>query len=174
MMTAGYSPLTLLHDRERACLRQRAAYVGWVLLIFLLLQFPLAFLDWLIVQLLPGGGSASLASWLLRSYGAAVPVVYSAARYIVLLGVPLLIGLHFCRRVGAAPIASRKVPAPHAVALLMAGLGACVFANFFASFIADRLAGFGIHQPALPSSQDGTLPLLLLSLLSTAVLPAIM
>ena len=167
------TPLTLFHDQERARLQQRANYTGWVLLLFLLLQFPLAFFEMLLAQLLSDGKEISLSAWL-APYGPAAVILYGIAQYLILLGVPLLVGLYFCRKIGAKPIAKQKVPATNAIPLLMAGLGACVFANFVANLVAEWASTFGLEQPAMPSSQNGTLPILLLSLLSTAVLPAIM
>ena len=173
MMTTGYLPTALFHEREQAFLRRRARFAGLILLIFLGVQFPIATVDSLLAQMLSRGQTYSLSDYL-KSFGPAAVILYDMLQYVVLLGVPLAIGLIFCRRTGAKPISRQPVPAPHAVALLAAGLAACVFANFVASIVSEWASFIGIEPISMPSSQNGTLPILLLSLLSTAVLPAIL
>lgn len=156
------------HDRERAFLRRRANRAGWVLLIFLGVQVLLAEAVFLAAYRLP-----DVLFFFLPSTPAA-DILLTMVEYLLSLGAALAVGLIFCRRVGAVTIVSRKVPAAQAVALLAAGLGTCVFANFIASYFSGWLAEFGVEQPLPPSLQDGSLPVLLLSLLSSAVLPAIL
>ena len=173
MMTTGYASSTLFHDRERARLKRRARFAGWTLLIFLGVQFPLSAVTMIIAQLLSHGREFYLSDWL-TSYGPAASILYEIVLYLVLVGVPLAIGLCFRRRAGVTPIVNQKIPATHAVALLSMGLGACVFANFATSLIAEWASSFGLEPTSVPSTQNGTLPVLLLSLLSMAVLPAIL
>ena len=173
MMQAGYAPTRLFHDRERAALRHRAVLVGWLLLIFVGAQFPVVTVDVIAAELLSHGQAGTLSEWF-GSYSPVAAALYESVEYIVLVGLPLVIGLTFCRRCGAVPVTNRKVPATHAVALLSAGLAACVFANFAASLFAEFFSFIGVEPVSPPSSQNGTLPVLLLTLFSTAVLPAIM
>lgn len=173
MITTGYAPTALFHDRERAYLRRRARFAGLVLLIFLGMQTPLSSLDVIAALTLSQGEASSLSEWL-SAFSPAAAILYGMVQYAVLLGVPLAIGLVFCRKCGAKPVVKQPVPATHAVALLAAGLAACVFANFVSALIAEWLSHIGVEQPPIASQQNGTLPVLLLTLLSTAVLPAIL
>jgi len=176
MMQTGYAPQTplrLLHDQERAALRRRALFAGWVVLIFFGTEIPLATVDSFFTLFLTNGHDASLSEWI-GTFSPLGSALYDAVQYAILLAVPILVGFAFCRKCGARPVVTHKIPAAHAIALLAVGLAACVSANFFSGLITEWLSFLGFDPISIPSTQDGSPAILLVTLVSTAVLPAIL
>ena len=169
MNTTACVPEEELRHQELARLKRRSNYAGGVAWLIMASQSPILLVEVIGALILSGGVSTSLTLWL-DQYGTAVTAIWGMIQYIVMLGVPLGVGLYFCRKTDTTIIVNQKIPATHAIALLSVGLSMCVVGNFVASWFSDWV---GAEPISLPLSDDRTPLVLLLSLVSTAVLPAI-
>lgn len=172
MFLVDRSPMEYARQQETARIKHLSSRAGLVLWLFVLCQIPLVLIDILLGITLSNGREFSLTLWL-ESQNVPASIGWSMIEYLVILGIPLLIGLILCRKERIVPVTAERVPASRAVAFLLAGLGVCVFANFIASWSVEFWAVFGVQDPAVETAHDGSAVSLLLSLLSTAVLPAL-
>lgn len=166
------SPAEYARQLETARIKHLSSRAGLVLWLFVLCQFPLVLIDVLLGITLSNGREFSLTFWL-QSQNVPASIGWSMIEYVVILGIPLLVGLILCRKERIVPVTAERVPASRAVGFLLAGLGVCVFANFIASWLVEFWAGLGVQDPVVETPHDGSAAALLLTLLSTAVLPAL-
>ncbi|MBR3289424.1 MAG: CPBP family intramembrane metalloprotease [Clostridia bacterium] len=169
MYVGDHLQIEYARQQETSLIKRRASRAGLVLWMFLLAQAALLVAAVFISLLDP----FSFSEWML-SLTPLASTALNMIEYVLLLGVPLIIGLRICRKDGIVPVVAEPVPPIRAVAYLLAGLGVCVFANFIASWAVEFWELFGIRSPAMEMEQDGSAATLLMMLLSTAVLPAFM
>ncbi len=93
--------------------------------------------------------------------------------YVLMIGMPFIVA-SWIGRVPIRPFTRRqKVEPATAVLVLLLGLSVFVIANLLTDGVIFVWSGFGLPVPDLSGDQDGSTGSLILSLISTAVLPAV-
>ncbi len=137
----------------------RAAGGAMVMLVIsILLSFLMVLLTFLFGQV-----QGSLSTYL----------IYNMTLYVLMMGLPVIFGTVLNR--GQLRLYPRdRLSLSSAVPVVVGGLGLCIAANMVATHLMGFANSIGLFSVPNPLSQDGTLPILLLNLISTAVLPAVL
>lgn len=101
-------------------------------------------------------------------------VVEDFIPYVLMIGMPFILA-SFIAKVPIRPFARHeKVDTATAVLVLLLGLSVFVMSNLLTDGVIFVWSGFGLPVPDLSGDQDGSTRSLIFSLISTAVLPAVL
>lgn len=169
----AYDPVREYYFREeKKTIRQNAERVGIVLLIAVGLQFVAVFFDIVLGLLLGSSGESSLSE-IAQNKGMVYSTLLTMVEYIVYMGAPVLVGWLLFRRRNVKIMPLQKTDGSFGMGLVLLGLGMMVIANIIGSYILTVLEMVGITPAEIPEMQDGTVPVLLLNIVSVGILPGI-
>ena len=169
----AYDPVREYYAREeKKAIRQNAERVGIVLLIAVGLQFVAVFFDIVLGLLLGSAGEVSLSE-IAQNKGMVYSALLTMVEYIVYMGVPVLVGWLLFRRRGVKIMPLQKTDGSFGMGLVLLGLGMMVIANIIGSYILTVLEAVGVTPAEMPEMQDGTVPVLLLNIVTVGILPGI-
>lgn len=158
---------------EKKQIRKNAERVGIVLLVAVGLQFLSVFADMALGLLLTEFQEVSL-SLMLEKQGMVPYMLLTLAEYIFYMGVPVLVGWFLFRKQSLTILPHQKTDGSFGVGLVFLGLGMMVIANMVGSYILSLLETVGITPAEMPETQDGTIPVLLLNILTVGIMPALL
>ncbi len=158
-------------QQETTRLRKDANYLGALLIsqtAAMQLLFTVVVLLMMAIGLL---GSDRLSMDDLGLGNTAYLVLY-AVIYSVSMALPAILVSVICRRRHFPLGPAKPLNSIDSFLALLAGMGGCMIANFFASFVMSFLMQFGVEMPESPEMLLPTIESLLMNLFVTAVLPA--
>lgn len=101
-------------------------------------------------------------------------VVFDFVPYVLMIGVPFVVASWITHTPIRPFSRHQRVPIKTAFPVLLVGFGGFVIANLLTDGVVFVWSGFGLPVPDLSSDQDGSARSFLLTLFSTAVLPALL
>ncbi len=149
-------------------LKKNANFVGVLMLALIGAAFFLPSLLLLFLQI-TGAADMSMPQYGLGTTGY---TLFSMASYLLYLALPSIAVALIMRR-DLRPFPTKRLAPSVFIPAVMAGLGLVVLANLVASILMNILASFGFPWPNSASVMDKSVLSLVLSIVSTAVLPAL-
>lgn len=158
-------------------LRSRSNRAAGICLAIIATEFAISFLD--IILGIFFNHSHSLAemgtlSQYLQEKGMTTYLFFYMCEYLLMMGIPLLIGLYLFRKDTVEPIYVAKINPIHTIMLILVGIGITIAANYVGTIILNLLSMIGITPVDMPELQDGSWQALVLNILIIGVLPAIL
>ncbi len=160
-------------DQEKRSIRKNAERVGFVLLLAVGLQIVVVFAD-VLVGMLASGFQEAAVSVALQEQGMVGYLLMTMAEYILYMGIPVLVGWFLFRKSDVTILPRQKTDLSLGMGLLLLGLGMMVIANMIGSYILMLLESVGISAGDMPEMQDGTVPTLLLNIVTVGILPGVL
>lgn len=170
-----YAPTPYTYaQEEKKSIRKNADRVGVALLLAVGLQFVAVLADFVLGIAFSGLHDPSLSLALLDDGNMVGYMLITLAEYLLYMGVPVLVGWLLLRKRGIRIVPLEKTDGSFGVGLMLLCTGMMVIANIVGSYILAFFEGIGITPMDVPEMQDGTVPVMLLNVLTIGIAPAIL
>ncbi len=156
---------------ERKAIHSNANRVGAVLLLTVGLQLVAVFADVLLGIVFYREAALSLV---LEKNNLVDYMWLTLGEYLFYMGVPVFVGWLLLRKRGVRLMPREKTDGSFGVGLLLLCTGMMVIANIIGSYILTAFEAVGISPLDIPETQDGTVTVMLLNVLTVGIAPAIL